>query len=76
MCADADHDKSQDGQSNARVLEAVSELLRLLTSANQTTSAKGRESELGVPRYAEVVRLAGQVMLAWRGGNCRLFGPR
>jgi uncharacterized protein (DUF849 family) len=43
MCPDAAHDKSQDGQRNACALEAVSELLRLLTSANQTASAIGRE---------------------------------
>jgi hypothetical protein len=74
MCPDAAHDKSQDGQTNACALEAVAELLRLLTSANQTASANGRESEPGVPRYAEIVRLAGQVMLACAASSFRYWG--
>jgi hypothetical protein len=74
MCPDAAHDRSQDGQSHARALEAVSELLRLLTSANQTASAKGRESEPGAPRYTEILRLGGQVMLACAASSFRFWG--
>lgn len=74
MGSEADHDKPQDGQSNARVLEAVSELLRLLTSTSQTASTNGRESEPGIPLYAEFVRLTGQVMLACAASSLRYWG--